>query len=54
MSRNVVIPASSDDVVPQLAAFPLRPATGALADRNYELGRSFLEPKEVGSVAFTI
>ena len=46
MGRNVVIAASSYYVLPEFAAFSLRPAISPLVDRNYELGGISLGTRE--------
>ena len=37
--RNGIVAAGSQDVLPQLTAFPFSPAVGSLVDRNNELRR---------------
>jgi len=47
MRRYAIVATSSEDVIPELPAFPLRPAVGALIDWNDELRRLFEELKEL-------
>ena len=48
VGRDGVVAARSQDVIPELTALALRPAIGALVDRDHKLRRSFQEFDELG------